>query len=181
MAVGDQSKRVSVAQFGALVPAHMMEVYLETAQSGVTWHLIYNAASASAFKWEFVGGPPYRSYIEAEEVIAGVNGWANCTTVGPDFVAPRPGDYRVVGTATMYSSSATDQAFIGIANASLSPNPSAPQAVSNSELARRQTMICAPVMTGITIGQTLRMQYYAESVQHWFRQRLLEVTPLRIS
>jgi hypothetical protein len=40
-------------------PVDGQEVYyLADGTNGVVWHLRYRAASASAYKWEFVGGPP---------------------------------------------------------------------------------------------------------------------------
>src|SRR4051812_22380129 len=43
-------------------PVDGQEVYyVADATNGVLWHLRYNAASASAYKWEFVGGSPLES------------------------------------------------------------------------------------------------------------------------
>ncbi len=55
------------------------------------WRFRYNALSASAYKWEFVGGTP-RLGFEATSVgpAAGAP-----TYLGPLFTVPRAGEYRV--------------------------------------------------------------------------------------
>ena len=89
----DTAPRVS----GAL-PSPMYDgqeiVYVADAAAGVLWRLRYNAASASAYKWEFVGGSPL-----VDEQIADENGSMNASTWGgvsgndPQLAVPLAGDY----------------------------------------------------------------------------------------
>jgi microcystin-dependent protein len=72
-------------------PLNGQECYLQTAAMaavGVAWHLRYNAASASAYKWEFVGGPPL-----ALEGQSGSTTSAAMTPFGTGTVLPSAGDY----------------------------------------------------------------------------------------
>lgn len=72
-------------------PADGQEVYfLADATYGVVWHLRYRAGSSSAYKWEFVGGPP---------IFTPTFGGANNTSgaiyqdVGVNLALPLAGDY----------------------------------------------------------------------------------------
>src|SRR4051794_40571617 len=69
--------------------------YLADATNGVVWRLRYRSASASAYKWEFVGGAPLRAYIAAQETVAWNAGYPNPATVGPTVTVPVAGDYDI--------------------------------------------------------------------------------------
>ena len=60
---------------------------------GTVWQFRYNAGSASAYKWEFIGGPAVVAppVDTAENTASGVP--VDLATVGPFFALPRPGDY----------------------------------------------------------------------------------------
>ena len=65
------------------------------------WRFRYNAGSSSAYKWELIGGVPWR----------GSGGSANVPvaapitdiTGGPTFTNPRPGVYRIHWGASVYN------------------------------------------------------------------------------
>lgn len=66
VALEDLEARIggSVQTGGALPgsPTNGQEVYyVADDTNGVVWHFIYRSASASSFKWEFVGGSPLRA------------------------------------------------------------------------------------------------------------------------
>jgi hypothetical protein len=79
-------------------PVDGQEVYyLADSTNGVIWHLRYRSASASAYKWEFVGGGTLSA-----EVLASVTIPAAQTTygdisgsTGPSLAVPLAGDYLV--------------------------------------------------------------------------------------
>jgi len=63
--------------------------------SGVRWMFQYNAGSASAYKWEFIGGPPISSQGAAVGNGATLNTYIN---IGAStLVLARGGDYRLRG------------------------------------------------------------------------------------
>jgi hypothetical protein len=75
-------------------------IYVADATLGVVWHFKYRSASASSYKWEFVGGPPMSNEINnaaypgASEVRAGSSPtYGNLTTTGPSVTLPLAGDY----------------------------------------------------------------------------------------
>jgi hypothetical protein len=68
--------------------------------AGTVWVFRYNAGSASAYKWEFVGGPALESEVATGEGTSN-NFYGTLTTAGPTLTAPRAGDYLVTFGATI--------------------------------------------------------------------------------
>jgi hypothetical protein len=67
-------------------------LYQANVGNGIVWHFRYNAGSASAYKWEFLGGGPLLSYID------GSTGSFTGTAIdkgGPNITLPFDGDYEV--------------------------------------------------------------------------------------
>jgi hypothetical protein len=62
--------------------------------NGILWHLRYNAGSASAYKWEVVGGSPLYAEVPAQESTASAS-FVALTTAGPSIALPLAGDYDV--------------------------------------------------------------------------------------
>jgi hypothetical protein len=84
-----------------LAPVDGQEIYyLASAASGVVWHLKYRAASASAYKWEFVGGGPLSSYVfDPGSVTTDPVAFNRVIlATGPTVIAPLAGDYVVEAT-----------------------------------------------------------------------------------
>lgn len=76
-------------------PVDGQEIYFRADDpNGVVWHLRYRAASASAFKWEVIGGTPLVNAIATQEA-APVGGYGALTTPGPIVTLPLAGDYMV--------------------------------------------------------------------------------------
>lgn len=71
--------------------------------AGARWSFQYNAGSASAYKWEFIGGPPITADNAAQ--VSGITSTVDIP-LDPNLTAPRAGDYtysfgvRVTPTAT---------------------------------------------------------------------------------
>ena len=78
--------------------------YVADATNGIVWHLKYNSGSASAYKWEVVGGPPLYSEVLTQEV-SNALGYADLATVGPSITVPLAGDYDVFISTTVYCTS----------------------------------------------------------------------------
>ena len=72
-------------------PTNGQIAYLQAA-TGVIWQFRYNSGSASAYKWEFTGGPPL---ISPE--LASSGAFSSTTYIGtnPTLTLPRPGDYLI--------------------------------------------------------------------------------------
>lgn len=65
------------------------------AADGVLWVLRYRSASASAYKWEFVGGRGLSAFISNQENLPSAisTSYSDLTTPGPDITFPLIGDY----------------------------------------------------------------------------------------
>lgn len=77
---------------------------LVDAANGVVWRLRYHAGSVSAYKWEFVGGPPLYAEVTATQTLTVANATpTDLGTVGPAITIPTlpsGGDFDVtVGAA----------------------------------------------------------------------------------
>lgn len=78
-----------------LNPYDGQEVTLQTADMatyGAAWRLRYSAASASAYKWEFIGGPPIEAEVDTNESTTS-GAYVNLATVGPNVTPPAVGEY----------------------------------------------------------------------------------------
>lgn len=89
---------------GTALPASPVDgqeyYYVVDATNGVVWHLKYRAASASAHKWEFVGGTPLTGEVNTTQGIGTATGspttFADFPTI-PQTTVPIPlaGDYAI--------------------------------------------------------------------------------------
>jgi hypothetical protein len=78
-----------------VAPIDGQEVYYVADEAnGVIWHLRYNAGSASAYKWEFVGGSDLYAEIQTGEGTSATT-FADLATVGPSITVPLAGDYQI--------------------------------------------------------------------------------------
>jgi len=71
--------------------------YVADAAGGVIWQLRYRAASASTYKWEFVGG----GSLVAEDLSAFNTSSATYVNCGPTLTAPLAGDYVILQGAVV--------------------------------------------------------------------------------
>jgi len=78
--------------------------YIADATNGVIWHLRYRAASASAYKWEFLGGSFLDSgFFGTANTIGGGSSYSTQLTDGTAIVGisiALAGDYFVQGNCT---------------------------------------------------------------------------------
>jgi len=147
--------------------------YLADATNGVVWHLRYRAASASAYKWECIAGPPlYAVYATAE------NFPSSWSSGNPAITVPRAGEYDIEWTADIngagvaqfyvafYLDATRVDAIVGAAYTTANP-----QEVSIS--AHNRAVIAA--------GQIVRQGFIQTGVQGTAKNRVLRVRPVRLS
>ena len=65
------------------------------------WRFQYNGSSASAYKWEFIGGDPKQLWAEPARTITATAGGTPVPTDPLTFDLPRNGDYLVWGEAQL--------------------------------------------------------------------------------
>jgi hypothetical protein len=150
------------------------------ATNGVQWLFRYNAGSASASKWEFIGGPPLVSEVDADETFTGDATYHDAGTIGPLVTVPRAGDYDYLMAAGIYNTGFASDQFLGLAKngAVATPDQTAvfataagvtPSASKNGRL------------TGLAASDVLKMQYKGNNAGQHVRWRALNVTPVRVS
>lgn len=116
-------KRIKVLtppQYVSALPAAPIDgqevYYVASTASGVVWHLRYNAASSSSYKWEFVGGAPMFSQdapVSSRSASATTSTWLG-TTSDPAVTVPLAGDYEVIHSAKLSVSSGAATLGVGV-------------------------------------------------------------------
>lgn len=161
-------------------PADGQEVhFLADAANGVVWHLKYRAASTSAYKWEFVGGPPLQSKIMTEESTGSASA-VDLTTPGPDVTTPRAGDYICRWGCNMSSGVAIQAVTMGLSIAGAAPVTGTLQGLVAAAWAN---MMTEHRLNGLGSGVLLRCKYNnaVGTGTVAYRERWLEVLPVRVS
>lgn len=146
------------------------------AANGIEWVFRYNAGSASASKWEFVGGPALVASATGNFTFPGSGAWNQITP--PDLVVPRTGEYLVSAMCQLGIASVPGQFYFGIVNASVGITPIGVYTavyVSNYDTAALLTTISA------SAGQTIRMAGVAPSANALAVARSFSLIPRRVS
>lgn len=106
----DNLLKRSVPDQPAALPANPFDGqvidYVADATNGVVWRFKYRAASASAFKWEFIGGSALYDHVETSENTASA-AYVDLATVGPQITVPLAGDYEFEWGADIGSAAGT--------------------------------------------------------------------------
>lgn len=187
--------QVTAAEFDVLATAAEeyptiwdgFEVELEVdATDGVYWRFRYRAASASTYKWEFVGGPDLFEEVVAQETTTSST-YTDLSTSGPTATVPRPGEYDVeIGARMLSSGDATTLNMsyaIGATTASDDDRLRYYSGASNSggattygNFARLRRKVLA---TAVALTAKYRREGGAGSAD--FAERWVRVRPIRIS
>lgn len=159
--------------------------YLANNAQGNIWHLKYRSASASNFKWEFVGGTPIVARVPASEVPVTANVWVDLTTIGPEILIPLDGQYMVTAGAgvSKFPSAAAVVVDIGVAIGSTNPIGVIGEFNWGSAVAE----LCGGTMRLVTRNNFFkdniaRLRYLTTSVpaSPTFINRFIEIYPARV-
>jgi hypothetical protein len=160
--------------------------YQADAANGIVWRLRYNAASSSAYKWEFVGGGYlYSQFIAASGVSGTGSGFADVTGgAGPDLTCPLAGDYEVEMGFEFYNPTAQPSIIngaAGIARVGVDANTynyATAGSVGSNNLTSASINFVIP---SCTAGMILRMRYlYASIGNIVYSQRRFRIRPRRV-
>ena len=162
-------------------PADGQELYFQRgamAAAGVVWHLRYNAASSSPFKWEVLSGTPLLSEVAASETTTSTS-YADLATVGPAITAPITGDYVMAFGAGLGSSTGvTVRASVAF---------SAAQAVNADNILILTGVAGAAGQSSRTLapktvvgGQPVKLVYDTDGGTATIQKRWLSLMPVRI-
>jgi hypothetical protein len=151
--------------------------YVADATNGVVWQFIYRAASASSYKWEFVGGAPLLATVNTPETTASTS-YADPTTPGPTVTTPLAGDYLVDAYVTGSHVSTAAATFT-----SFSVGASA--ASDDDSLRTDATTTAAPhrriLKAAVAAASAITMKYKVASGTGSFAYRTIAITPVRVS
>jgi hypothetical protein len=177
--------RLTSTQMSALVPFDGQVIDLiADATNGINWRLRYNANSASAYKWEFVGGPPMLSDVQTLEAFAGTNAYGACPTDGPAIIVPRAGDYVAQFNAESYNTISPGTNWIspkhGAAGTSDNDSSVVYLPSGSTSLATHYRSLW---LTALPASTDIHMYYKVSTTANTgnFRKRELRVTPIRVS
>lgn len=152
------------------------------------WRFRYNSGSASAYKWEFVGGADLYAEVTATDNIASAT-YVAIGTAGPSITVPRAGDYDVeigahfaVGKAASLARMSYDIGATGAVDLDSIAATSATVAggqlydYAAASRLRRKTGLAAStaLVSKYLSGDTTAAVYYA-------RYRWMRVRPIRVS
>lgn len=178
--------------FGGLVtalPASPVDghiVMYDTGTDGVVWMLRYDAGSASAYKWQFVGGPPLTDGIAQDNGKIAAAAFTRYDFTNPvGITLPLAGDYDTLLTGNRV------QANASLGNSYIESVVSSGADVYSSGDEGYQPMAAqfaagpfaiSSQNTGATAGATVKGQWSSNSTAQSvnFHSVVLRVTPVRV-
>lgn len=175
---------------GTALPSNPVDgqkfAYIADATNGVIWHLRYRSASASIYKWEFVGGPNLSSAVDTLQQNT-TTGWQNLATDGPSVTLPLAGDYLIsIGALQSTSDGNAQVAAIGFASGNTTP-ASTDQAIFHPIwAANAQTGYCQFYLernvTGVSASTAYKLRYFVANAAsgHNFLNRRITAAPVRV-
>lgn len=155
--------------------------YVADSTNGVVWQLRYRAASASASKWECVGGSPLRAVSDADETTAVAHNVYQSLTTVLTITVPLAGDYQIVQWTNSYGATVPENPFITV---KIGAAAGADLDGASSELNTANTGVtfgATRFKTGLTAATVLTQQAKAgfNNLTH-FRTRGFSLMPVRV-
>lgn len=155
--------------------------YTADGTNGIIWQFRYRAASASSFKWEFVGGQPLmvsvnNSGIQGTSETTASASYADLATVGPSVTPPLSGDYLVeIGCLANHASNTGCMSYqIGATGAADADG------IWFGTGANYANHYNPRLKTGLTGGAALLCKYKTLGGTADYRNRWIKITPVRV-
>jgi hypothetical protein len=162
-------------------PVDGQEIYYQAdAANGIVWHLRYRAASASSFKWEYIGGTPLTARVNAQETRT-VTTYGDLTTVGPSITAPLAGDYLLSYSAHMWNSAVGNYVIASPAVGATAATDANGAVMTSSTANADYTPARVDVpFTGVAAAAVIKLQYRTLGTTASIQNRMLSVRPIRV-
>ena len=152
--------------------------YFPADAAGTVWAFRYNSSSASAYKWEYIGGSPLHTTISTGETTTVVNTWVDLATVGPGFLIPRSGEYLAWGDAIVSHSVANTACWLGLAVTNNIPFANL-YAGGGSNVG---TVVSIQGKAAFVAGDYLKMRYFSNGAGTFSASwRQLTMQPVRVA
>ena len=154
-------------------------------KTGSVWVFRYNTGSASAYKWEFVGGPPLHAEVAASQNMAANASYIALATAGPSVTLPRAGDYLVSFGAGITGNADASHVWMSFdigATGAVDANgiDHYTGATVSGGFSPFIPMTTQRRKNGLT-AVTLTCKYKSPSTGAYFMNRFLSVVPIRVS
>jgi hypothetical protein len=157
------------------------------ATNGVVWRFKYNAGSASAFKWEFIGGGAIVQNVSAHFIFntmnqVGATGWYYPT--GLSWSAIRAGDYEVDGIINFDPNGANAAPFYSdsFAGSVVTSAGAGETYFTDITAAHNQFSYSLTRINGVTAAQTIGLCGLAPTPgTNKFDQGWVRIRPIRLS
>lgn len=159
------------------------DIWIATAvdANGTRWMFQYNAASGSAYKWEFIGGPAVFAEVLTSESIPAFGSFQNLATDGPSITVARAGDYLTRCTASVYNSSGSGGKHCYIGSAVGNTNPTT-QADAVLPTVSGCSLAVDDKYAAVVAASVLKVRYQCTlDVNTSFSFRTIAITPVRIA
>jgi hypothetical protein len=156
--------------------------YKADATAGVIWLFRYRAGSASAHKWEFIGGSPLYALVDTDELLTNA-AYVNLPTVGPSVTAPLAGEYQVRHGCLLYQTAAAVQStFMSYAVGATAAVDADSIQLQPSALNEVEHMSRDTRKTGVLAADAFVAKYKvnAGATSHFARRHIM-ITPIRCS
>ncbi len=159
--------------------------FLADGTNGVIWQFRYRAASASTYKWEFVGGAALFSTVANAETTASTT-YADLTTVGPAVTLPtlpNGGDFDVTfgGRLSIGTGSAVNTGFMTVATPTLPADSDSVQvSTTNDTVVESVDRTLRKTSLASAIAITAKYKAFGTSASLTAQQRYLSVVPVRV-
>jgi hypothetical protein len=157
-----------------------LDVWIATAVdgNGTRWAFQYNAGSASASKWEFIGGPPALASNINQDGGNFAGAWGDTGSVVGVTVA-RAGDYACSAAAIGVNGAGADVLGIGIAPGAV--NPTWFSAVSLAAGGQGALAVVDAPLLAVAAATLIKIRYLGGAqVDNW-KSRSLSVLPIRVA
>lgn len=162
------------------VGEHGQEVVYATSTSGVNWRFKYNAASASSYKWEFIGGAPIWAIVTTQQTTTSTS-YTNLTTTGPQVTCPLAGDYFVHIGASIQATSGNAASMSYAIGASSAADAEAIYVYQSATTAIEASCFKENLKTGLAAATVLLTKYKTSAGTGFFKDRTISILPVRVS
>jgi hypothetical protein len=176
---GGQSFAAFVTTLPVSPPDGMEVTYVADATNGVLWRLKYHAASASAYKWECIGGSELAIGV-VQSAVASNAAW-NSFATSLSITVPLAGDYdSVFGGLIQANAGSTAQMGLRIAGVDATTEQRIAKSVNTTPTHLTSTLMRAFRATGLAAATALEARYQFPSSVGAIYDPFHRVIPVRV-
>lgn len=162
-------------------------IYYDTGTDGVVWQFRYDAASASSYKWQFIGGASLYAEVTTAEGTSSAT-FTDLATAGPTITLPSlAGDFTIRWGATTSAGAVNGDAYFGLRIAGSDPagvgvgDDVISVGGTNQPASMNNVHVRARRKTGLASASEVKVRYRGGSgITTTFSRRWIEITPVRV-